>query len=118
MGGSDLGYLQDKSCKGVSFSKHSWQPHQSGPMSNMFDMIQRHISCHDICLGSKLRANSRENKYANHGYCQNLIVREYFVIYAFQVGLFHISVFPTFPFHMHAMCGGPRTDYCGSIQAS
>lgn len=92
MEGSNFDFL--KSSKGAGFCKYSWRPHQSGPMSDMFDIIQEHISWHDICLGTNLKLNSRKNKYANHGYCQNLI--EFYMIYAFQVGLFYISVFLPF----------------------
>lgn len=42
-------------------------PHQSAPMSSMFDLIRERISCHDIRLGTKLRPNSGKNKYASHG---------------------------------------------------
>lgn len=86
--------FEDKSSKGAVFCKFSWLPHQSEPVSDMFDIIQEHISWHDICLGTNLRLNSRKNKYANHSYCQNLM--SFFMIYAFQVGLFYISVFLPF----------------------
>lgn len=93
--------------KCVSFSKYSWQPHQSGFMSNMFDIIQEHISCHDICLETNLRPNSKKNKHANHGYCQKLI-EFFFVIHAFQVGLFYVSAFlPILAYacHVSEVCG-------------
>lgn len=93
-------YLQKKSREGVCFSKHSWQPHRSGPMSNMFGMIQERISWPHIYLGTTLRLKSRKNKYANQGSTQLFVPLEHCTTYAFHAGLFHISVF--LPFLSHA----------------
>lgn len=81
------------------FSAHSRHRHHSAPMLSVFDMTRLRISRRDICPGTKLRPNSGRNKYANHSDCQNRIVIQRRKIYAFQVGLSHISVFLPFPSH-------------------
>ena len=50
--------LQGFVCK-VTGGKHSWQPHQPGPMSNKFGMITERVSRRRIHLGTRSRPRRR-----------------------------------------------------------